>query len=112
MSTTVPLAVPPEETVSVPPLRTVPLARPVLKTVKVPEVSTVALIAVPLNIPDFRQRQITAPLLKVYQKITPQISDTERTALEAGTVRLGSADGPELTFLPLPYALPVDEAGA
>ena len=45
-----------------------------------------ALIAIPLNIPDFRQRQITAPLLKVYQKITPQISDTERTALEAGTV--------------------------
>jgi len=29
-------------------------------------------------------------------------------ALEAGTVRLGSADGPELTFLPLPYALPAD----
>jgi tRNA-modifying protein YgfZ len=31
-------------------------------------------------------------------------------ALEAGTVRLGSADGPELTFLPLPYALPADDA--
>ena len=45
-----------------------------------------ALVTIPLNIPDFRQRQITAPMLKVYQKITPQISDTERTALEAGTV--------------------------
>ena len=44
------------------------------------------LITIPLNIPDFRRRQITAPMLKVYQKITPQISDTERTALEAGTV--------------------------
>jgi tRNA-modifying protein YgfZ len=31
-------------------------------------------------------------------------------ALEAGTVRLGAADGPALTFLPLPYALPADEA--
>jgi len=45
-----------------------------------------ALVVVPLNLDDFRRRQITAPLLKVYQKIMPQISDTERTALEAGTV--------------------------
>jgi folate-binding protein YgfZ len=30
------------------------------------------------------------------------------TALEAGTVHLGAADGPALTFLPLPYALPAD----
>ncbi|HEX6832065.1 MAG TPA: acyl-CoA dehydrogenase, partial [Rudaea sp.] len=44
------------------------------------------LVTIPLNLPDFRRRQITAPLLKAYQKITPQISDTERTALEAGTV--------------------------
>jgi tRNA-modifying protein YgfZ len=29
-------------------------------------------------------------------------------ALEAGTVHLGAADGPALTFLPLPYALPSD----
>jgi acyl-CoA dehydrogenase len=45
-----------------------------------------AAIALPLNLPDFRRKKITAPLLNVYQKITPQISDTERTALEAGTV--------------------------
>jgi acyl-CoA dehydrogenase len=44
------------------------------------------LMTIPLNLPDFRRRSITAPLLKMYQKITPQISDTERTALEAGTV--------------------------
>ncbi len=44
------------------------------------------LVSVPLNLDDFRRKKITAPLLGVYQKITPQISDTERTALEAGTV--------------------------
>ena len=45
-----------------------------------------ALIAVPLNLPDFRRRQLSAPMLKVYRKITPQLSDTEQTALDAGTV--------------------------
>ncbi|MEO7917149.1 MAG: acyl-CoA dehydrogenase family protein, partial [Dokdonella sp.] len=45
-----------------------------------------ALIVVPLNIPDFRRSRITAPMLKVYRKITPQLSDTEQTALDAGTV--------------------------
>ena len=45
-----------------------------------------AAITLPLNLPDFRRKKITAPLLGVYQKITPQISDTERTALEAGTI--------------------------
>jgi tRNA-modifying protein YgfZ len=29
-------------------------------------------------------------------------------ALEGGTVHLGAADGPQLTFLPLPYALPAE----
>jgi len=45
-----------------------------------------AAITVPLNLPDFRRNKITAPMLAVYQKITPQLSDTERVALEAGTV--------------------------
>ncbi|MHB8679121.1 MAG: acyl-CoA dehydrogenase [Rudaea sp.] len=45
-----------------------------------------AAIVLPLNIPEFRRRRITAPLLGVYQKITPQLSETERIALEAGTV--------------------------
>ena len=45
-----------------------------------------AAITLPLNLPDFRRQKITAPLLKIYQKITPQLSDTERVALEAGTV--------------------------
>ncbi|MEP6941078.1 MAG: acyl-CoA dehydrogenase, partial [Rudaea sp.] len=42
-----------------------------------------ALVTVPLNLDDFRRKKITAPLLAMYTKITPQISETERIALEA-----------------------------
>jgi acyl-CoA dehydrogenase len=45
-----------------------------------------AVIAVPLLMPAFRRRQISAPLLKIFAKVTPKLSDTEQTALEAGTV--------------------------
>ncbi len=45
-----------------------------------------AAIAVPLNLPDLRRRKISAPLLSVFSKVLPQLSDTEQTALEAGTV--------------------------
>ncbi|MDR3388049.1 MAG: acyl-CoA dehydrogenase [Rudaea sp.] len=67
-----------------------------------------AAITVPLNLPDFRRRQLTAPLLKVYQKITPQLSDTERVALEAGTVGFegelfsGKPDWKQLLRQPVP----------
>src|SRR5262249_57023886 len=40
-----------------------------------------ALLSVPLNMLDFRRQRLSAPLLKLYQKITPQLSDTERIAL-------------------------------
>jgi acyl-CoA dehydrogenase len=46
----------------------------------------IALIAIPLLVPAIRKPWITAPLLKFYTKILPPLSDTERTALEAGTV--------------------------
>ncbi|MCM2336212.1 MAG: acyl-CoA dehydrogenase, partial [Pseudomonas sp.] len=46
----------------------------------------VALIAVPLLLPQIRLPLITAPLLKFYTKILPPLSETERVALEAGTV--------------------------
>ena len=39
-----------------------------------------------VNLPDLRRDKISAPLLKIYRKILPPISDTEREALEAGTV--------------------------
>ncbi|MBC7989078.1 MAG: acyl-CoA dehydrogenase, partial [Luteimonas sp.] len=46
----------------------------------------VALIAVPLLIPPLRKPFITAPLLKFYRQILPPLSQTERIALESGTV--------------------------
>ena len=39
-----------------------------------------------LNLDEFRREQITARLLKVYRTMLPQMSDTEREALEAGSV--------------------------
>ncbi|GAB4168419.1 MAG: acyl-CoA dehydrogenase [Wenzhouxiangellaceae bacterium] len=45
-----------------------------------------ALVAVPLNYLPWRQSYITAPVLKVFAGMVPQISETERIALDAGTV--------------------------
>ncbi len=45
-----------------------------------------AAIAIPLNLPEFRRRRISAPLLATFAKVTPKLSDTEQIALEAGTV--------------------------
>ena len=45
-----------------------------------------AAVAVPLLLAGFRRRQISAPLLKLFAKVTPKLSATEQTALEAGTV--------------------------
>lgn len=39
-----------------------------------------------LNIDDFRREQVTDRLLKVYRTMLPSMSDTEREALEAGSV--------------------------
>ena len=46
----------------------------------------VALIALPLLVPQLRKPLITTPLLGFYTKLLPPLSDTERTALESGTV--------------------------
>jgi len=48
-----------------------------------------ALIALPLNFVDFRRRRLSAPALAAFQKVTPQLSDTEQIALDAGTVGFG-----------------------
>ena len=45
-----------------------------------------ALFTLPLLITPFRQRAITAPLLRFYSRILPPLSPTEKIALEAGTV--------------------------
>ena len=67
-----------------------------------------AAIAVPLLMVDFRRRQISAPLLKLFAKVTPKLSETEQTALEAGTVGFegelfsGKPDWHELLKQPKP----------
>ena len=45
-----------------------------------------AAIAVPLNFKPFRRKWLSAPFLAVYRKMLPTLSDTEKVALEAGTV--------------------------
>ncbi len=65
-------------------------------------------IALPLLLVDFRRRQISLPLLKLFAKVTPQLSETEQTALEAGTVGFegelfsGKPDWHELLKQPKP----------
>ncbi|GLQ88121.1 acyl-CoA dehydrogenase [Dyella flagellata] len=65
-------------------------------------------IAVPLLNLGFRRKQISAPLLKIFAKVTPKLSDTEQTALEAGTVGFegelfsGKPDWHELLKQPKP----------
>ncbi|MDZ4348759.1 MAG: acyl-CoA dehydrogenase [Xanthomonadaceae bacterium] len=45
-----------------------------------------AALALPLLIEPVRHRYLATPLLRIYTRMLPQLSDTERTALEAGTV--------------------------
>ena len=45
-----------------------------------------ALVTVLLLVPQLRKPLVTAPLLRFYTRLLPPLSDTERTALEAGTV--------------------------
>jgi len=65
-------------------------------------------LAVPLLMDSFRRRRITAPLLKMFAKVTPRLSETEQTALEAGTVGFegelfsGKPDWDELLKQPKP----------
>ena len=73
-----------------------------------------AIIAIPLLIPGLRKAAITAPLLKFYTRILPPLSDTERTALESGTVGFegelfsGKPDWEQLLAQPKP-ALTAEE---
>jgi len=43
------------------------------------------LVALPLNIAVIRQQYLTKPLLKLYRKIMPEMSTTEKEAIDAGT---------------------------
>jgi acyl-CoA dehydrogenase len=48
--------------------------------------AVLALVLLPLLVPSLRRKLVTAPLLEFYTRILPPLSDTEKTALEAGTV--------------------------
>ena len=43
-------------------------------------------VALPLNLTEMRQEWFTRPAMEFMRKVLPEISDTERTALDAGTV--------------------------
>lgn len=76
----------------------------------------VALVAIPLLVPGFRKTRITTPLLAFYTKLLPPLSDTERTALEAGTVGFegelfsGKPDWDKLLSLPKPQLTAEEQA--
>lgn len=75
-----------------------------------------AAIAIPLMVPGFRKARITAPLLAFYTKLLPPLSETERTALEAGTVGFegelfsGKPDWDKLLSLPKPELTAEEQA--
>ena len=74
------------------------------------------LIAVPLLITPLRKVAITSPLLGFYTKLLPPLSDTERTALESGTVGFegelfsGKPDWNKLLSLPKPELTAEEQA--
>ncbi|GAA3933454.1 acyl-CoA dehydrogenase [Luteimonas lutimaris] len=76
----------------------------------------VALIAVPLLIPAIRKPLITAPLLKFYRRILPPLSQTERIALESGSVGFegelfsGDPDWDQLLSQPAPRLTDEEQA--
>ena len=78
------------------------------RTATLVAVALVVLVAVPLLLPFVRKPLATAWLLKFYTRLLPPLSDTERTALEAGTVGFegelfsGKPDWNRLLAQPMP----------
>jgi acyl-CoA dehydrogenase len=71
---------------------------------------------VALNNESFRRAKITTPLLRIYKTMLPSMSDTEREALEAGTVWWdgelfsGQPDWSKLTAMPAPQLTDEEQA--
>jgi acyl-CoA dehydrogenase len=76
----------------------------------------VALVAVPLLIPAIRKPLVTAPLMKFYRRILPPLSQTERIALESGSVGFegelfsGDPDWNQLLSQPAPQLTDEEQA--
>jgi hypothetical protein len=49
-------------------------------------VAVFAPLALLLNVPALRQRLVTAPIFSAFKAVLPEMSSTEREALEAGDV--------------------------
>ncbi len=75
-----------------------------------------ALIAIPMLVPALRKPFITAPLLKFYSAILPPLSQTERIALESGSVGFegelfsGKPDWDQLLSQPAPQLTDEEQA--
>ena len=69
-----------------------------------------------LNVETLRRERISAPILAVLKKLLPRLSDTERAALEAGSVWWegelfsGMPDWRQLTKLPAPRLTEAEQA--
>lgn len=76
----------------------------------------VAVVAAFTLLPMLRKPLLTAPLLKFYMRLLPPLSDTERTALESGTVGFegelfsGKPDWKQLLDLPRPLLTAEEQA--
>jgi len=66
------------------------------------------ILVAPLNIDSFRKEYITAPLLRMFKSIMPEMSDTEKEAIDAGTTWFeadlfrGAPDWKKLHNIPKP----------
>jgi acyl-CoA dehydrogenase len=73
-------------------------------------------LAIPLNLPAARQEWLTRPALGLFRRVLPEISDTERVALEAGTVWWdgelfsGHPDWQRFMSIPKPQLSPEEQA--
>ncbi|MCW8833622.1 MAG: acyl-CoA dehydrogenase, partial [Colwellia sp.] len=75
-----------------------------------------AVIALPLNVESVRKQFISMPLLSIYKKIMPQMSETEQQAIDAGTTWFdaelfrGNPDWKKLHNYPQPRLSAEEEA--
>lgn len=73
------------------------------------------LLAPPLLLPELRKKWVSRPLLNWYKRILPKMSDTEREALDAGTVWwegelfTGKPDWSQLLSYPQPKLTPEEQ---
>jgi acyl-CoA dehydrogenase len=68
------------------PLAACTLAGPAVSPFHLAALALFALIALPLNLPPLRRVLISGPILRLFRRLMPPMSETEQEALHAGTV--------------------------